>query len=99
MLLIAPLKFSVIRHSKVDSSCNRFRHAVRCVRFLSTLTNLDDSWLIPDDLAHCLSSDAPYFRQLRNSVVLLRESLIVEEARAVDHVPEVRCILDRLAVD
>jgi len=69
------------------------------VCFLSALANLDDAWFIFDNLAHRLTSDSPYFGELSNSVVLLDESLIVEEARAVDRAPEMRRMLDRLGVD
>jgi len=67
------------------------------VRFLSTLADLDYSWFIFNNLAHCFSSDSPYLGELRNSVVLLDESLIVEEAIAVNRLPEVRRISNRLA--
>jgi hypothetical protein len=68
------------------------------VRFLSTLANLDDSWFIFYDFAHRFTPDMPYLSQFRNSVVPLGENLIIVEARAICHVPEVSCILNLLAV-
>ena len=98
LLVASWLRLSDIRHSGVDSPCDRLRHAVRCVRFLPTLADLDYSWFIFNNLAHRFSSDSPYFGELCNSVVLLDESPIVKETMAVNWVPEVRRILDRLAV-
>jgi len=99
LLVASWLRLSDIRHSGVDSPCDRLRHAVRCVRFLSTLADLDYSWFMFNNLAHCFSSDSPYLGELRNSVVLLDESLFVEEAIAVNRLPEVRRISNRLAVE
>lgn len=56
--------------------------------FLSTLANPDDSWFILNDLAHRFSSDSPYSCQHCNSVVLLGEGLIVEEAIRSHNGPE-----------
>jgi len=56
----------------VDAPRCGFWNAVDRVRFLPAHSDLDDTWIVLDELAHGLPAQPPQAREIANSIVLFK---------------------------